>query len=81
MNIDNLGEAVISQLVEKLNVKDLADLYILSKDPTLKLDGFAEKSTLSLLNSIHPSKRALFWRFYLRFRNQACGSSASRGTC
>lgn len=78
MNIDNLGEAVISQLVEKLNVKNLADLYILSKGQLLKLDGFAEKSADNLLNSIQQSKKALFWRFICGLGIKHVGSSASK---
>ena len=76
MNIQP-SEAVISQLVEKLNVKNLADLYILSKGQLLKLDGFAEKSADNLLNSIQQNKKP-FWRFICGLGIKHVGSSASK---
>ena len=61
-----------------MNVKNLADLYILSKDQLLKLDGFAEKSVDNLLNSIQQSKKSPFWRFICGLGIKHVGSSASK---
>ncbi|MDG1326003.1 MAG: NAD-dependent DNA ligase LigA, partial [Opitutales bacterium] len=56
MNIDHLGESVISQLVDRSLAIKLSDIYNLSKDQLLQLDGFAEKSADNLLLSIEKSK-------------------------
>jgi DNA ligase (NAD+) len=52
VNIEGLGPAIIDQLVEREFVRDSADIYRLSKEQLLELDGFAEKSAENLLSSI-----------------------------
>jgi DNA ligase (NAD+) len=52
MNIEGLGDAVIDQLVERGWVEDPADLYTLTKERLLQLEGFADKSAENLLRSI-----------------------------
>ncbi len=78
MNIDHLGEAVISQLVDKNYIKDISDLYSLSKNQILSLDGFGEKSVENLLISIEQSKSQDFWRFITGLGIKHVGSSASK---
>ncbi len=78
MNIDSLGEAVISQLVHKLEVSNLSDLYSLTKEQLIKLDGFAEKSVDNLLESILESKKVEFWRFVCGLGIKHVGASASK---
>ncbi|SER99971.1 NAD-dependent DNA ligase LigA [Salipaludibacillus aurantiacus] len=56
MNIDGLGERVITQLFEHNLIKDVADLYRLDRDELLKLERMGEKSTDNLLNAIEASK-------------------------
>ena len=52
LDIDSLGEAVVSQLVELKMVTNLDDLYRLNASELLKLEGFAEKSANNLVESI-----------------------------
>ena len=63
LNIDGLGEKTVAQLVDKAFVKDLSDLYRLTKDQLLSLDGFAEKSATQLLSAIEQSKTPSLERF------------------
>ena len=56
MNIDGLGEAIVEQLVTKGFVKTVADLYTLTMQDLLTLEGFKEKSAANLLNAIEKSK-------------------------
>lgn len=56
MDIDGLGEAVATQLVEKGYVKNAADLYDLTAQQLLTLDKFKQKSVDNLLNAIEASK-------------------------
>ncbi len=56
MNIDGLGEALVNQLTERGLVKNVADLYKLTKDDLLKLDRMGEKSAENVLAEIEASK-------------------------
>lgn len=62
MDIENLGTAVIEQLIQIFGVKDPADLYKLSQNDFLKLDKFKEKSASNLYRSIQSSKSQELWR-------------------
>jgi DNA ligase (NAD+) len=57
MNIDGLGEALVNQLTERGLVKNVADLYKLTKDDLLKLERMGEKSADNLLAEIEASKK------------------------
>lgn len=56
MDIENLGPAIIDQLVDAGLVKRFADLYSLKKDDLLALERMAEKSATNLLDAIETSK-------------------------
>jgi DNA ligase (NAD+) len=63
LNIEGLGEKTVAQLVDKALVKDLSDLYRLTKDQLLSLDGFAEKSAAQLLSAIEQNTTPSLERF------------------
>jgi DNA ligase (NAD+) len=65
LNIDGLGKKTVAQLIDKQLVQSLADLYRLKRDDLLKLDGFADRSTTLLLESIAGSKAVSLDRFLL----------------
>ena len=56
MDIDGLGTAVATQLVEKGLVHSVADLYALTQAQLLTLDKFKEKSADNLYKAIERSK-------------------------
>ncbi|MEI2666479.1 NAD-dependent DNA ligase LigA [Rossellomorea sp. LJF3] len=56
MNIDGLGEKVISQLFRENLIEDVADLYRLERDQLLQLERMGEKSVDNLLEAIQTSK-------------------------
>ena len=56
MDIVGLGINTVQQLVDAGLLSDLADLYHLSKDQLLKLEGFKEKKAENLITSIEASK-------------------------
>lgn len=62
MDIDSLGEKTISQLYDLGLVKSPADLYDLTRDDLLRLDGFKELSTSNVLKGIDASKSTSFER-------------------
>ena len=57
MNIDGMGEALVNQLTEPGLVKDVADIYKLTKKDLLSLERFADKSAQNILDQIENSKK------------------------
>jgi len=57
MDIDGLGEALVNQLTERGMVKNVADLYRLTKDDLLKLERMGDKSAQNVLDEIEESKK------------------------
>jgi DNA ligase (NAD+) len=57
MNIDGMGEALVNQLTERGLVKNVADLYRLTKDDLLELERMGEKSAENVLGEIEASKK------------------------
>ncbi|MCK9533771.1 MAG: NAD-dependent DNA ligase LigA [Pseudomonas sp.] len=57
MDIDGLGEKIIEQLVARQLVASPADLYRLTYEQVIELDGFADLSANNLLSAIAGSKR------------------------
>lgn len=62
MNIDGLGEETIEQLYNAGLVKNIVDLYHLTKEQLLPLERLAEKSVNNLLKGLEDSKKVPFER-------------------
>src|SRR5205823_12131046 len=62
MDIDGLGEERALQLLKEGVIKDVADLYELTEEKLLELEGFGEISARNLLASIEQSKQVPFFR-------------------
>lgn len=65
LDIDGLGKKTVAQLVDRELVHDLADLYALTKNQLLTLEGFADRSATLLLDSIEHSKSVTLDRFLM----------------
>ena len=63
LNIEGLGYATLNQVIERGWVEDPSDLYRLTKDQVVQLDGFAEKSGQNLVDLISESRRPQLGRF------------------
>jgi DNA ligase (NAD+) len=63
LDIEGLGYATLQQLIDRKLVKDPADLYHLTKEQLLSLEGFADKSAQNLLDRIEASKSTTLLRF------------------
>jgi DNA ligase (NAD+) len=57
MNIDGMGDALVNQLTERGLVKNVADIYKLTKADLLSLERMGEKSAQNILNEIDNSKK------------------------
>jgi DNA ligase (NAD+) len=62
MDIENLGEAVVDQLVDRKLVLKLDDLYRLDQEKLLTLERMGPKSAANLLEAIEASKKQPLWR-------------------
>lgn len=63
LDIDTLGEKNVIALVDADLVKDLADIYLLTKDDLMKLDRFADISAQKLCDAIAAKKTPVLERF------------------
>lgn len=63
MDIDGLGDKIVEQLVDRGLVKSPADLYTLTYEQVIELEGFAEVSTRNLLGAIADSRKPALARF------------------
>jgi DNA ligase (NAD+) len=63
LDIEGLGDKTAKDMVDKEMVKDMADLYQLSVDDLLQLDGFAQKSATQLYEAIQSTKNPRLDRF------------------
>jgi len=57
MNIDGLGEKVVEQLFREGLIKDVSDLFTLTKEQLVQLDRMGEKSATNLVAAIEASKQ------------------------
>jgi DNA ligase (NAD+) len=64
-DIDGVGEQLMRRLWELGLVRSLPDLYRLTKEQLLELDGFQEKSASNVIDAIALSKRTPFSRVLL----------------
>ncbi|MFA5792369.1 MAG: NAD-dependent DNA ligase LigA [Candidatus Gracilibacteria bacterium] len=63
LNIESLGEKVIDSLVEFGFLKDVADIFTLTKNNLLELPFFKDKKTQNILDSIESCKNIPVERF------------------
>src|SRR5947207_7043408 len=63
MDVEGLGYATLTQVIDRGVVEDPSDLYRMSKDQVIELEGFAGKSAANLVDRIAASQRPELWRF------------------
>ncbi|WFD11003.1 NAD-dependent DNA ligase LigA [Tepidibacter hydrothermalis] len=56
MNIDGLGERIVTLLLKENLIKDIADIYYLKKEDLVSLERMGEKSSQNLIEAIQKSK-------------------------
>ena len=77
MNIDGLGESIVYQLAENNLIKDVGDLYTLTYEQALTLDGFKDKSAKNLINAIDNSRQANLDKLIFAFGIRNIGEKAA----
>ena len=78
MNIDGLGDAIVQQLLQQHLIKDVSDIYGLTKDELVDLEGFGEKSADNLLKAIEDSKHVGLARVLFALGIRFVGAKAGR---
>ncbi|KZB90497.1 DNA ligase (NAD(+)) LigA [Bacillus sp. VT 712] len=78
MNIDGLGEKVITQLFKEELIKDVADLYELTKEQLIELERMGEKSADNLLKAIEASKENSLERLLFGLGIRHVGAKAAK---
>ncbi len=78
LDIDGLGEKTVAQLVDRGLVKDLSDLFALTAEQLVTLDGFAERSASLLHEAIRRSKRVTLERFLIGLGIRNVGEHIAR---
>jgi DNA ligase (NAD+) len=78
MDIENLGVALIEQLVEAGLVNNFADLYKLRKSQLIELERMAEKSAENVIKAIEKSKTQPLWRLIAALGIRHIGSQSAQ---
>ncbi|UMZ33431.1 NAD-dependent DNA ligase LigA [Priestia megaterium] len=78
MNIDGLGEKVISQLFREQLIKDVADIYTLTKHQLIELERMGEKSADNLIAAIEASKENSLERLLFGLGIRHVGAKAAK---
>jgi DNA ligase (NAD+) len=81
MNIDGLGIKIVEQLVKEEKIKDILDLYSLSHEDLVDLEGFKEKKINNLLNAIDNTKGSQLHRVINALGIEHIGEVASKQIC
>ncbi|MCL4432759.1 MAG: NAD-dependent DNA ligase LigA [Epsilonproteobacteria bacterium] len=81
LNIDGLGDKIVLALHEAGLVRELIDLFSLTLEQLLSLEGFKEKKSRNLLDAIQAAKGCECWRFINALGIEHIGEVASKTLC
>jgi len=81
LNIEGLGKKIVEQLYDAGLVKSVVDLFSLTKEQLLQLEGFKEKKAQNLLDAIASVKGVACWRFVNALGIEHIGEVASKKVC
>jgi DNA ligase (NAD+) len=78
LDIEYVGESLIRQLYTKGYVRTVGDLFSITKEQLLTLEGIKEKSASKIINSIELAKNPTLDRFLMAIGIKYIGSGAAR---
>ena len=78
VNIEGLGEAVLSKLHNEGKIEKITDIYKLSREDFLEMEGFKDKSADNLINAIALSKEAPLYRVLFGLGIRGIGVKAAK---
>jgi DNA ligase (NAD+) len=81
LNIDGLGDKIVEALHQSGMVQEVSDLFVLTMDQLLSLEGFKEKKSRNLLDAIAAARGCECWRFINALGIEHIGEVASKSLC
>ncbi|MBN2815691.1 MAG: NAD-dependent DNA ligase LigA [Campylobacterales bacterium] len=78
LNIDGLGIKIVEQLFSNGLVSSVIDLFSLTLEKLLELEGFKEKKAQNLLDALNAAKGCDYWRFINALGIEHIGEVASK---
>ena len=78
LNIDGLGNKIVEALFNSGAIKSVVDLFELTLEKLLTLEGFKEKKAQNLLDSLEAAKGCEYWRFVNSLGIEHIGEVASK---
>ncbi|MCI4406121.1 MAG: NAD-dependent DNA ligase LigA [Sulfuricurvum sp.] len=81
LNIDGLGDKIVEALHSAGLVHEVSDLFSLTMEQLLSLEGFKEKKSRNLLSAIAATKGCDCWRFINALGIEHIGEVASKTLC
>jgi DNA ligase (NAD+) len=81
LNIDGLGDKIVEALYQAGLVHSVIDLFSLTMEQLLALEGFKEKKSQKLLDAIEKAKGCECWRLINAMGIEHIGEVASKGLC
>ena len=78
LDIEGIGEETAQLLVEEDLVQDVPDLFDLTREDLLALEGFAEKSSRQLVEAIHAAREVELRRFLYGLGIPEVGQTVAR---
>ena len=78
LNIDGLGKKIVEALYEAKLVRELIDIFHLTLEELLTLEGFKTKKSQNLLDAIESAKGCELWRFINALGIEHIGEVASK---
>ncbi len=81
LNIDGLGKQIVKILFDNNIITGVEDIFCLTKEKLLKIEGFKEKKSQNLLDAIENAKKCECWRFINSLGIEHIGEVASKSLC
>ena len=78
MDIEGLGIRIVELLIDQRLIKDVADLYLLTRNDVLGLEGFGEKKADNLIGAIDRSRTQPLDRFITALGIHGVGEVAAK---
>ena len=78
MNIEGLGEALVTQFINEGLIKNPADIFYLKEEQLINLERMGKKSSYNLIKAIEKSKKTEFARLIFSLGIRLVGKRASQ---
>ncbi|MEK6705598.1 MAG: NAD-dependent DNA ligase LigA [Bdellovibrionota bacterium] len=78
LNVEGLGEKIVEQLVDAGMVQHYADIFRLKKEDLLGMEGFAEKSSLNIIEAIQKARQTELHRLIFALGIRHVGEATAK---